>query len=141
MLYGVIRVQSNGQRCISTRVAAQMCAISLTVLSLAPLGCGTRHATLQFTAPSNAHAGIPFTVTVTVMIGSERDTIINNRVHFTSSDPDAMLPGDYYFTPVDAGSHTWTNGFILRTPGKQTLSGEIIEATGISGSATVEVAP
>ena len=71
------------------------------------------------------------------MIGSERDTIINNRVHFTSSDPAALLPGDYYFTPADAGSHTWTNDFVLMTPGNQTISGEIIEATGINGSATV----
>lgn len=75
------------------------------------------------------------------MIGTERDTIINNRVHFTSSDPEAALPGDYYFTSVDAGSHTWTNGFVLRTPGNQTISGEIIEATGIDGSATVAVGP
>ena len=86
-------------------------------------------------------AGAPFTVTVTVMIGSERDTIINNRVHFTSSDPSALLPGDYYFTPADAGSHKWENSFVLRTPGNQTISGEIVEATGISGSADVAVVP
>jgi len=86
-------------------------------------------------------AGSPFTVTVTVMIGSNRDTIINNRVHFTSSDPSAVLPGDYYFTPADAGSHTWPNGFILATAGSQTISGEIIEATGINGSATILVTP
>jgi len=75
------------------------------------------------------------------MIGSERDTIINNRVHFTSSDPAAVLPGDYYFTPADAGSHTWANDFVLMTPGNQTISGEIIEATGINGTTTVAVAP
>jgi hypothetical protein len=113
----------------------------VAVLSLATLACGTRHATLDFTVPSTATAGTPFTVTVTVMIGSERDTIINNRIHFTSSDPAAVLPGEYYFTPADAGSHTWTNAFILKTPGSQTISGKIIEATGISGNANVTVVP
>jgi hypothetical protein len=116
-------------------------ALSLVVLVLATSDCGTRHATLNFTAPSTATAGIPFTVTVTVMIGSDRDTIINNRVHFTSSDPNAVLPAEYYFTRSDAGSHTWTNGFILKTPGNQTISGKIIEATGINGSTNVAVAP
>ncbi|MFL6444307.1 MAG: hypothetical protein ACJ713_10865 [Candidatus Sulfotelmatobacter sp.] len=111
------------------------------MLALAASGCGTRHATLTFMAPSTVMAGTPFTVTVTVMIGSERDTIINNRVHFTSSDPDASLPGDYYFTRADAGSHTWTNGFVLKTSGRQTISAEIIQATGISGSTNVAVAP
>jgi len=126
----------------SARRATQLCnALSVAVLALAISGCGTRHATLNFTAPSRATAGTPFTVTVTVMIGSERDTIINNRVHFISSDPDAELPGDYYFTRADAGSHTWTNGFVLKTSGKQTISGEIIEATGINGSTAVTVAP
>lgn len=133
--------QSECRRFANARALHKFCALSLAVLALATGGCGTRHATLNFTAPSTTTAGIPFTVSVTVMIGSERDTIINNRVHFTSSDPDAGLPGDYYFTRADAGSHTWTNGFVLKTSGKQTISAEIIEATGINGSTTVTVAP
>lgn len=122
-------------------VAPPLWALSVAALLLATVSCGTRHAILIFTAPATAMAGSPFTVTVTVMIGSNRDTIINNRVHFTSSDPSAVLPGDYYFTPADAGSHTWPNGFILATAGSQTISGEIIEATGINGSATILVTP
>jgi hypothetical protein len=113
----------------------------MAIFLLLSLGCGTRHATLEFTAPRTAAAGTAFSVTVTVMIGSERDTIINNRVHFTSSDPAAVLPGDYYFTTADAGSHTWPNDFVLMTPGNQTISGEIIEAIGINGSTTLVVTP
>ena len=134
--------QSERPRFANPRLVTYLCsALSLVVLALATSGCGTRHATLNFTAPSMATAGTPFTVTITVMIGSDRDTIINNRVHFTSSDPDAVLPAEYYFTRADAGSHTWTNGFVLKTPGNQTISGEIIEATGINGSTNVAVAP
>jgi len=80
-------------------------------------------------------------VTVTVTIGGKRDTIINSHIHFTSSDPEAVLPGDYTFTPADAGSHTWTDGFTLMTPGNQTISASIFDASGINGSANVTVSP
>lgn len=119
--------------------ALRRCALCTLLAALTTFGCGTTHATLDFTAPSTATAGSPFTVTVTVMIGEKRDTVINSSIHFTSSDPAAVLPSDYYFTPSDAGSHTWSNGFILMTPGSQTISGEIIGATGINGNATITV--
>ena len=133
--------KSDGARFPTRRARTCLFTISMAIFLLLSLDCGTRHATLEFTAPRTAVAGTAFTVMVTVMIGSERDTIINNRVHFTSSDPAAVLPGDYYFTPADAGSHTWANDFVLMTPGNQTISGEIIEATGINGTTTVAVAP
>jgi hypothetical protein len=116
-------------------------ALCAALSSLMMFGCGTTHATLQFTAPTAVTSGIPFTVTVTVLYQGKPDTVINSPVHFTSSDPAAVLPGDYYFTPTDAGSHTWPNGFILMTPGSQTISGEIIDATGINGSANITVSP
>ena len=104
-------------------------------------GCGTAHATLDFIAPPTATAGTPFTVTVNVLSQLRADIVINSPIHFTSSDPAAVLPPDYYFTPADAGSHTWTNGFTLSTPGKQTISGAIFDAKGINGSATLTVTP
>jgi len=103
------------------------------------LGCAHPHAILNFTAPSNATAGIPFTVTVTVSIQGQPDTVINSAIKFVSSDPAAVLPPNYYFTPQDAGSHTWTNGFILKTPGNQAISGSIFDASGINGIANVTV--
>jgi len=121
------------------RSAVALWALCAVLAPLMTFGCGTTHATLDFTAPSTAIAGSPFTVTVTVMIGEKRDTVINSSVHFTSSDPAAVLPGDYYFTPSDAGSHTWSNGFILTTPGSQTISGEIIGARGINGNVAITV--
>ena len=110
------------------------------------VGCGTPHATLQFTAPSNVTAGIPFTVTVDVLYQGKPDTVINGPIHFTSSDRAAVLPGNYYFTASDAGSHTFTNAFVLATPGSQTISGYIyfdpsMTKSGINGSATITVSP
>ncbi len=100
-----------------------------------------RIATLDFIAPSTTTAGIPFTVTVNVLYEGKPDTVINSHIHFTSSDPAAVLPPDYYFTRADASSHTRTNGFTLSTPTSQTISGAIFGATGINGNASISVSP
>jgi hypothetical protein len=113
----------------------------LATLLLACVGCGNPHAILQLSAPATATVGSPFTVTVTATVNGNRDTIINSRMHFTSSDPAAILPEDYYFSTADAGSHTFTNGFTLMTPGNQAISADIFDATGINGSATIAVLP
>ena len=122
------------------RVATTFLAICMAVCELSS-SCANPHAILQVTAPSSATAGSPFTMTVTATINGKPDTIINSTVHFTSSDPAADLPPDYPFSRADAGSHTFTNGFTLMTPGNQTISGEIHDAIGIKGSVTVAVAP
>lgn len=116
-------------------------AFILVVVAMLSSSCATPHATLNFAAPSSTTAGVPFTVTVTVLYKGMPDTIINSQIHFTSSDPAAVLPPDYYFTPTDAGSHTWANAFTLSTAGNQTISGSIFNATGINGAATIAVAP
>lgn len=122
---------------------ATLCAIAATLLTL---GCGTPHATLVFTAPSNVVAGIPFTVTVTVLYDGKPDSVVNSPIRFSSSDPAAVLPGNYYFTQSDAGSHTWTNVFTLKTPGTETISGYLYftgsqAKSGINGSVTMTVSP
>ncbi len=121
--------------------ALWLCALTAATAILMTFSCATPHAILNFTAPSTATAGSAFTVTVTVTIEGRRDTIINSQIHFTSSDPAAVLPSDYTFTPADAGSHRWTDGFILMTPGNQTISATIFDATGINGSAEIAVSP
>jgi len=93
-------------------------------------------------APSHVVAGTAFSVTVNVVYEGKPDTVINSHIHFTSSDPAAILPGDYYFVPSDAGSHTWTNAFVLVTPGNQTISADILPGSkGINGSAEITVSP
>ena len=128
--------QSNWRKAHGIR---RFCASWAMVCVSLSFGCATPHATLQFVAPSAAQAGTAFTVTVNVVYQGRPDTVINSRIHFTSSDPSAALPPDYYFTPTDAGSHTWQNGFTLWAPGRQTISGAIVQATGINGSATIAV--
>ena len=111
--------------------------IALTAWMMA--GCGTPHATLQFTAPANVTAGTPFTVTVTVLYQGKIDTVINSPVHFTSSDTASgvSLPGDYSFVAGDNGVHTFSNGVTLQTAGSQTVTAT--DASSITGSASVNV--
>lgn len=111
---------------------------TLIAAASAMVSCGTQ-ATLHITAPSTAVAGSPFTVTVAATIGTHPDTVINSRIHFTSSDSAAVLPGDYYYAPTDAGSHTFPNGVILRTAGSQTITVYVVDASGLTATATVVV--
>jgi hypothetical protein len=104
-----------------------------------PFGCGTTIAHLVITAPSNAAAGSPFTITVTAMAGESRDTIFNADVHFTSSDSAGVLPGTYTFTAADAGSHTFTNGVTLMTAGSQSITATDTVASSITGTTNVMV--
>lgn len=109
------------------------------VAALIMSGCATPHATLVFAAPAKVNAGTPFSITVNVIYQGKLDTAINSPIIFTSSDPKAVLPSGYYFIPSDGGSHTFTNGFVLNTPGIQTISGYIYDASGINGSAKITV--
>jgi hypothetical protein len=120
------------------QLTLRLWALSTVIAGLAAYGCGTP-ATLHITAPSNATAGSPFTVTVTAMVGGSRDKVINSPIHFTSSDSAAVLPPDYYFTAQDAGSHTFTNGVTLKTAGSQSITATTLGASALNGTATVTV--
>ena len=131
----VTMAQSRSQKSLP-RCYAWMPLLPFVVMTCS---CANPYAVLNFAAPTTATAGTPFTVTVTATIQGQRDTIINSVIRFTSSDPLAVLPPDYGFTAADTGSHTWTNGFILNTPGRQTISATMFDASGINGSASVAV--
>ncbi len=113
--------------------------LSAAFLILATVSCGSGHAILVVSAPNSVVAGTPFTATVTAMYNGQPDTIINGPIHFTSSDPAAILPTLYVFTSADAGSHTFTN-LLLMTPGNQTMTVSDYDATPIAGSVNITVA-
>ncbi len=118
--------------------ALRLWALSAAVAGLVTFGCGTQ-ATLHITAPSTAVAGSPFSVTVSATVGESPDTVINSPILFTSSDSAAILPPFYGFTANDAGSHTFTNGVTLMTPGKQSITATIKDASALTATAYVTV--
>jgi ELWxxDGT repeat protein len=71
--------------------------------------------------PTNVTAGVAgsFTVTAKNADGST-NTSYHGTVHFTSGDPQAVLPGIYTFTSADGGVHTFTA--TLKTAGSRSIT-------------------
>ena len=92
----------------------------------------------SITAPSTVNAGVPFNVVVTAL-DQYGNTVTNyvGTVDFSSSDtdPSVMLPLGYTFVAADQGVHTFVGGFILVTPGPQTLTATDTANAAITGTA------
>jgi hypothetical protein len=92
-----------------------------------------------FASPTTAGTANTFTVTVQTSNGST-DTNYTGTVHFTSSDPQAVLPADYTFTAADAGVHTFSA--TLKAAGKQSITATDTASVGLSGTlGSVTVSP
>src|SRR5262249_12770332 len=91
--------------------------------------------------PSPTTAGQPQTFTVTALDSSGNPLpSYTGTVHFTSSDPQAVLPADYTFTAADQGVHTFSA--TLKTAGSQAVSVRDATAsiTGVESGITVSAA-
>jgi uncharacterized delta-60 repeat protein len=95
---------------------------------------------LVLSAPSSVSHRSQFSVTVTV-----EDAYGNvvtgylGTIHFSSSDSSATLPADYTFTTADAGVHTFSNVFMLRTRGNQTLKATDTQNSSLTATDTITV--
>ncbi len=101
--------------------------------------------TLQVTGPADKSvvAGTPQSATVTAYdaYGNVAAGYLGT-VHFTSTDLNAVLPGDYTFTAADAGTHTFTNEVTLITAAAQETVAVTDTATiTLAASQTVAVGP
>ena len=98
--------------------------------------------TLVLSFPSAVGANDATTATVTAYDSSYNiATGYTGTIHFTSTDGAATLPLDYTFTGGDAGVHTFTGGFTLRTSGSQVVYAKDNATPTITGSAGVVVGP
>jgi hypothetical protein len=99
--------------------------------------------TFVVTVSGTVASGMPFDVTVqAVDIFGQVAFGYRGTVTFSVTDPDpaVVLPPDYTFTPDDPGTHTFTGGFTLITPGSWTLSVADL-ANGLSIDVTLTVNP
>jgi hypothetical protein len=78
-----------------------------------------------------ATTGNSFTVTARNAVGST-DTAFTGTIHFTSSDPKAVLPADYTFTAADQGTHTFSA--ILKTAGLQSITATDTTTASFTGT-------
>jgi hypothetical protein len=91
-------------------------------------------------APSSVSHRSQFSVTVTV-----EDAYGNvvtgylGTIQFSSSDSSATLPANYTFTASDAGVHTFTSVFVLRTRGNQRLTATDTQNSSLTATDTITV--
>ncbi len=87
-----------------------------------PIGFGALPTTaLTLTGPSSAHAGAATSFTLSALSGTGHlNGSYGGTVHFTSTDPQAVLPADYTFLPGDAGVKSFTLHFF--SAGAQSIS-------------------
>jgi streptogramin lyase len=89
-------------------------------------------------APTSVTAGAAFPVTVTAIDGySGIATAYQGMVHFTSSDPRAVLPADYTFTAADHGVHTFM--VTLRSQGRQSIFAKDTIISTLTGTAAISL--
>ena len=83
--------------------------------------------------PASLQAGTTGTITVTAKSSTGATaTSYTGTIHFTSSDPQAILPTDYTFTAADNGVHAFS--VTLKTAGTQTVTAKDTITTSISGT-------
>jgi hypothetical protein len=95
------------------------------------------------TVPGTVTSGTPFDVTVqAVDVFGQVAFGYRGTVTFSVTDPDpgVVLPPDYTFTADDAGTHTFTGGVTLITPGTWTLTVADL-ANGLSTDVAITVDP
>jgi hypothetical protein len=94
------------------------------------------------TAPATITAGTPFDVTVKAVDPFGQTAFgYTGIVHFSSTDGQAALPGDYTFTLSDAGMRTFSNAVTLKTAGSQTITATDTVTASITGNGSVTVNP
>lgn len=95
---------------------------------------------LQVSVPVSSTAGSAFAITVTALNSNgTTNTGYLGSVHFTSSDPLAVLPADYTFTSTDKGVHNFS--VTLKSAGSDSITVTDKANSGIAGSGTVTVNP
>ncbi len=84
-----------------------------------------------FPATTTAGSAGSFTITAKNADGTTNTGYVGT-VHFTSTDPQAVLPANYTFTAADHGVHTFTAS--LKTAGYQAITATDTQAPGMDGS-------
>jgi adhesin/invasin len=93
--------------------------------------------------PASVTAGNTGSVTVTALDASNNTaTGYTGTAHFTSSDGQAVLPGNYTFVGGDNGTHTFSSAYTLKTAASQTVTATDTVTGSINGtSAGITVNP
>ncbi len=131
-----VTLNSAGSQTVTATDAATGSITGNTALTVSPVAASLAVSTSVTTAT----AGASFTVTVKAEDGlGNVVTGYLGTVHFTSSDGQAVLPGNYTFTTNDAGVHKFT--VTLKTAASESVTVTDTSNSSVTGSAAVSVSP
>jgi hypothetical protein len=126
-----VKLASLGSQTLTaTDVSAINQSAATTSHSILVYGTATQFAISTTSTTVAAGTSVSYSVTALDAVG---DTAVGYRgtVHFTASDPLAVLPVNYTFTSTDSGVHTFT--VIYKTVGNPTLTATDTVTSSIVG--------
>ena len=125
-------VQTYSGTAVLTDTAQSQAAAAQTI---AVSGMGAYVFTAAISAASPVTAGTNQSITVSV---TNPNAVYTGTIHFTSSDPKAVLPADTTFTAADNGRHTFT-GVQFRTAGMEAITVTDTVTASITATSVVTV--
>jgi hypothetical protein len=125
-----VTLDTAGTQSIAVTDATNSFTGSQTGITVTPAAASTFRLT-GYPSPTNAGLAGNFTATALDPYGNLA-TGYAGTVHFSSSDPLAVLPADYTFTGADQGVHTFTA--TLKKAGTQSLTATDTATGSIAGS-------
>jgi hypothetical protein len=141
-MFAAATLKTAGSQTITVTDTANS-SLTTTITSTVVAAAATH---LNVSSPTSVSANVPFNVVVTALDAfGNVATSYTGIVHFTSSDPQAVLPANYTFTSGsgrDNGTHTFSA--TLKTVGTQSISAtDTLKAsiTGTQSGITVAAAP
>jgi hypothetical protein len=125
---------------VALRLSNDQRGTSRSVALVPDIGAFEAAPAVQFRliAPPQVGPGEPFSLSV-IALDAENHTAstYTGTIHFTSTDPDAVLPDDYTFVAEDGGQQTFT--VQLQTAGTQTITAYDVTNVHRTGNVSVDV--
>lgn len=112
----------------------------LTAATFALTNAALPAASITLAVAGSAVAGNPLSITVSAFAANATaDVSYSGTVHFTSTDPQAVLPADYSFVPSDNGTHVFS--LTLKTSGPQSITATDTGNSALHATQTVLESP
>jgi hypothetical protein len=125
-----VTLRTVGSQTVTATDSVNQVAGSASV-TVNPTAAASMFGVAGFLSPTTAGVGHSFTVTAEDASG-HRVTSYTGTVHFTSSDPHAVLPANYTFVASDMGMHTFSA--TLKTTGTQSITATDTVTSSITGA-------
>jgi hypothetical protein len=136
---GGLHLKTAGSRSVTATDTVTASITGSQTVTVTP--AAATHFTVSTANPYVAGAGHTVTVTALDAYGNTASGYLG-KIHFTSTDPAAVLPADYTFVAADKGVHAFSGGLTLKTAGSRSVTATDKASASIAGSQTgIAVSP